>query len=232
MNYWHQFLWVIFPYIALTIFIIGHIFRYNTDQAGWSAKSSEFLEKNRLMLGSILFHYGIIFAFFGHVSGILTPIWIFETLGVSRSSYHLIALSGGLPAGIATGLGIVLLLARRASIPRISRQVELMDWISGILLLAVIAVGLFCTLYYTARGLEFDYRTSIAPWFRSLFSFVPNPEYMIDVPFAFQLHVILAFLLFMIWPFTRLVHIWSLPLEYLVRNYILFLSNIKKNKNQ
>src|SRR4051794_38487954 len=96
-----QFLWVVLPYIVLTIFIGGHIYRYQYDQFGWTSKSSELLEKKYLRLGSNLFHFGIIFVFGGHVMGLLVPIEVYEALVVTEHQYHNIALIGGIPAGLA-----------------------------------------------------------------------------------------------------------------------------------
>jgi nitrate reductase gamma subunit len=222
MSYVQQFLWIIFPYISLTIFIAGHIFRYNTDQFGWSARSSEFLEKDRLKWGSLLLHYGILFVFSGHVMGVLIPKWLIQSMGINDEMYHLMALSGGIPAGLATAAGLILLLWRRGSVREVSANTSIADWVSLLLLSFVVVVGLFSTLGYSALGSGFDYRATIGPWFRGLLLFRPDAALMAHVPWVFQLHVIAAFLLFAVWPFTRLVHIWSIPLEYIGRGYILY----------
>lgn len=222
MTYLDIFLWVIFPYITLTVFVLGHIYRYNTDQFGWSAKSSEFLEMRRLKWGSILFHWGIIFVFFGHVAGILIPKGFYNLIGVTEHMYHFGALWFGGAAGLACVIGGALLWLRRTSVKRISKNSHFTDYLSLIVLGVVILVGFTNTIGYSATGGTFDYRDVIGPWFRGILTFRPNPAYMALAPLGFQLHVLLAFLLFAIWPFTRLVHVWSLPLTYLKRKYVVY----------
>lgn len=222
MTYLDIFLWVVFPYISLTIFVLGHIYRYNTDQFGWTAKSSEFLEKKKLKWGSLLFHYGIIFVFFGHVAGLLIPKIFYDTVGISDHIYHFGAVWFGGAAGVACVIGGALLFFRRTSVKRIARNSDFTDFLSLIVLGIVILVGFTNTVGYTASGGNFDYRTAIGPWLRGILIFRPNPVYMSFAPIGFQLHVITAFLLFAIWPFTRLVHVWSLPLTYLKRRYVVY----------
>lgn len=240
MNLLDQFLWLIFPYLMLTTFVVGHFYRYNADQYGWSAKSSEILEKKMLKWGSILFHYGIILAFFGHVAGILVPKWVFPMLGIDDHLYHLGAVWFGGTIGIVTLVGIIILYYRRVFSKRVHYQSSKMDWVILIILLVVILEGVYVTIIYNTTVGEFDYRSTIGPWFRGILTFTPDPSLMVNVPFSYKLHVFTGFLLFGILPFTRLVHIWSLPLEYLSRRYIIFRSQnflrtlhiIKKGKKE
>ncbi|WP_339064063.1 respiratory nitrate reductase subunit gamma [Tepidibacillus marianensis] len=219
-----QFLWVIFPYVALTVFILGHIYKYNHDQIGWSARSTEIMEKPLLKWGSPLFHYGIIFAFFGHVAGVIIPKGFYETLRVPDELYHLGAVAIGSVVGIMALVGLIILVARRMKVQRIRIFTQRMDWVTEIVLLLVVFQGVYVTLIRNLVVGEFDYRNTIGPWFRSLFIFSPDPSLITKVPVSFQIHILLAFLLFALWPFTRLVHLWSLPLEYLKRNYISYRS--------
>lgn len=223
MTFIDYFLWVAFPYIALTIFVLGHIYRYNHDQFGWSAKSSEFLSKDSLLKwGSSLFHWGIIFVFFGHVAGILVPKGFYETLGISDDLYHFGAIWLGGGAGVATVIGGLLLFIRRVSNKRIVQNGSKTD-LSILILLGIVALaGFASTVGYTATGGTYDYREAIGPWFRGLLTFRVMPEYMAGSPLGFQIHVFSAFLLFAVWPFTRLVHVFSLPLEYIRRKYIVY----------
>ncbi|WML44918.1 respiratory nitrate reductase subunit gamma [Neobacillus sp. PS3-40] len=222
MNYFENLFWVAFPYIMLTMFVVGHIYRYNVDQFGWSAKSSEFLEKDKLKWGSILFHYGIIFVFFGHVAGVLVPLVVYNTLGITEHMYHLGAVWIGGLAGIATIIGVLLLMIRRFTVKRIFVNSTYRDVIVLILLTLTIFSGFFNTIWYTGRGVAFEYRETISPWFRGILYLDPMPGLMTRIPFGFKIHVVSAFLLFGIWPFTRLVHVWSLPLEYLGRRYVVY----------
>lgn len=217
------FFWVAFPYISLTIFVLGHIYRYNHDQFGWSAKSSEFLSKDSLLKwGSKLFHWGIIFVFFGHVAGILVPKELYEFFGITDNMYHFAAVWIGGLAGVATVIGGFLLFLRRVTVKRIQRNGSKTDLYVLILLGAVVLTGFTNTVGYTATGGAFDYRETIGPWFRGILTFQPMPQLMVFAPIGFQLHIFAAFVLFAVWPFTRLVHVWSLPLEYLRRKYIVY----------
>lgn len=223
MTFGDYFLWLIFPYIALTVFVLGHIYRYNHDQFGWSAKSSEFLSKDNLLKwGSLLFHWGIIFVFFGHVAGILIPKNFFDALGITDDLYHFGAIWFGGAAGVATVIGGLLLFIRRTTNKRITRNGGKTGLFTLILLGIVVLAGFTNTVGYTATGGTFDYRETLGPWFRGLLIFRPRPELMADAPPGFQIHVFTAFLLFAVWPFTRLVHVFSLPLEYLKRKYIIY----------
>jgi len=224
MRFLDQFLWVIFPYVTLTVFVLGHIYKYNRDQMGWSARSSEIMEKPLLKWGSPLFHYGIIFAFFGHVAGVIVPKGFYELLRVPDELYHLGAVFIGSVVGVMALIGLVILVIRRMKVQRIRIFTQRMDWITEIVLLLVVLQGVYVTLIRNFFLGEFDYRNTIGPWFRSLFIFSPDPSLMANVPVSFQIHILLAFLLFALWPFTRLVHLWSLPLEYMKRNYISYRS--------
>lgn len=224
MNFWNQFLWIIYPYVMLTTFLGVHIYRYNTDQLAWTAKSSEFLEKKSLMWGSMMFHIGIILVFFGHVGGLLIPKSVMESLGVSEHLYHMGAIYGGGLAGLMTLAGITILFLRRVNVKRVRATSSASDILVAILLLVNIAMGVYNTLGYNLFVGGFDYRETIAPWLRGLMTFRPDASLMADVPLFFQLHVILSFAVFGIWPFTRLVHVWSVPLAYFKRSYIVYRS--------
>src|SRR5690625_2483440 len=215
--------WIVIPYISIAIFILGHIYRYNTDQFGWTAKSSQFLEQRKLRLGSILFHYGIIFVFFGHVAGLLIPKAWFDFFGVTSDMYHFGAVFFGGIAGIVTVIGGALLFWRRVSVKRIIKNSDVSDYVALVILGIVVLVGFTNTVGYTASGGTFDYRVTIGPWLREIITLRPSEGMVLDMansPLGFQAHVLLAFFLFAVWPFTRLVHVFSLPLKYLQRRYI------------
>ncbi|MBL4953922.1 respiratory nitrate reductase subunit gamma [Neobacillus sp. YIM B02564] len=222
MTFWQNFFWISFPYIMLTMFVVGHIYRYNTDQFGWSAKSSEFLEKRQLKWGSVLFHYGIIFVFFGHVAGILIPKAFYDSVGITDHMYHFGAVWIGGIAGLATIIGVCLLMVRRFTVKRIYVHSTFRDILVLVLLTLIIFSGFVNTVWYTGRGVAFEYRETISPWFRGILTLNPDSALMAGIPLGFQIHVVSALLLFGIWPFTRLVHVWSLPLEYLKRKYIVY----------
>lgn len=225
MTFLDQFLWVIYPYIMLSMFVVGHFYRYNTNQYGWSAKSSEILEKRTLKWGSNLFHYGIIFAFFGHIGGILVPKWVYPILGVDDHLYHIGAVYFGGFVGVLALVGMTILIYRRINETRLRINTATMDWVVGMLLLITIIEGVYVTIIRNNFVGEFDYRSTINPWFRGLLMFTPDPMYMKDVPFMYKLHVLSGFLLFGLFPFSRLVHIWSFPVTFLRRSYIVFRSH-------
>ena len=217
------FLWVIIPYLSLTIFVVGHVHRYNTDQFGWSAQSSEFIQKDQLLKwGSTLFHYGVIFVFFGHVAGVLIPKGFYDVVGITEQMYHFGAIWFGGAAGVMMVVGGALLTVRRLKSKRVRRNSSKKDLYVLLLIGVVTVVGFTNTVGYTATGGEFDYRATIGPWFRGILSFQPSPYLVMNAPLGFQLHILAAFVLFAVWPYTRLVHVWSLPLEYLSRKYIVF----------
>lgn len=231
MNIGEQFLWVIYPYVALTIFILGHIYRYNTDQLGWTARSSELLEKKSLQWGSLLFHLGILAVVGGHVSGLLIPKAWFEAIGVNEHMYHMAAIYGGGPAGLVTLVGILILTMRRFGNDRVYAVSSMADLVVVVLVLAEVILGLVGTGTNVFGASDFDYRETIAPWFRGLLLLQPDATLMSNIPLAFKLHVGMGFAVFLVWPFTRLVHVWSMPIEYVRRPYIQYFSREVRNKS-
>ncbi|QHW36393.1 respiratory nitrate reductase subunit gamma [Staphylococcus ursi] len=218
----NQFLWVIFPYLCLAVFVIGHIVRYRYDQFSWTAKSSEFIEKKQLKWGSLLFHLGVIPVFFGHVVGLLIPANWLEAVGVNNHIYHIGAVYIGSVFGIITLIGMFLLTARRITKQNVRRLSSASDIFVNFLLLLIVFVGCYATLVTNATTPEFDYRQTISIWFRALFTLSPDAHLMTGVPLVFQLHVLLGFTIMACWPFTRLVHVWSVPVTYASRSYIIY----------
>ncbi|MFB5675387.1 respiratory nitrate reductase subunit gamma [Paenibacillus terreus] len=217
-----QFLWVIYPYVCLVIFIVGHIFRYRTDQFNWTAKSSEFIEKKQLMAGSLLFHLGIIPVIMGHVAGLGIPKSWMRALGVDDHLYHMGAVYVGGFFGIITLLGMLILTWRRFTLRNVRRLSSASDLAVNALLLLIVFMGMYATLVTNAVQPEFDYRETISIWFRGLFVLSPDASLMREVPLSFKLHALAGFTIFAFWPFTRLVHVWSVPLNYISRSYILY----------
>ncbi|SDD75746.1 nitrate reductase gamma subunit [Bhargavaea beijingensis] len=217
-----QFLWVIFPYICIAIFVVGHIYRYKVDKFHWTAKSSEFIEKKQLMVGSLLFHLGIIPVILGHISGLGIPKEWMRALGVNDHMYHLGAIWIGGFFGFVTLLGMFILTFRRFSIKAVRKLSSASDMVVNTLLLIIVFMGMYATIVTNAVNPAFDYRDTISVWFRDLFLLRPDPSYMMGVPVSFQIHILAAFLIFALWPFTRLVHVWSVPLSYVGRSYILY----------
>ncbi|MCY8206802.1 respiratory nitrate reductase subunit gamma [Bacillus subtilis] len=216
-----QILWGIMPYIVLTIFIGGHIYRYQHDQFGWTAKSSEMLEKKKLAAGSTLFHWGLLCVVGGHVMGILIPEGVYASLGIPEHMYHKMAIGAGLPAGIAACTGLVILTYRRLFDKRIRKTSSPSDILTLLLLLFMMLSGVAATfLNIDSKG--FDYRTTVGPWFREIVLFKPDVSLMESVPLWFKFHIVIGYVVFILWPFTRLVHVFSLPLKYLTRSYVVY----------
>jgi nitrate reductase gamma subunit len=212
------FLWAVLPYVAITLFVVGHIYRYLRDGITWTSQSSEILEKNWLRWGSMLFHYGVILVLAGHFIGLIIPKSWHEAMGLSEGSYHLIAVLAGIPAGLITLVGLLILIARRSSIRRVLAITSFSDWVVLFVLLGTVIFGLLSTLSNIGGG--FDYRENIAPWLRGILTLRPEPNLMAQVPMLFKIHIIFVMLLVAIWPFTRLVHVLSLPISFIWRNPI------------
>lgn len=225
----NQFLWVIFPYIMLTVFIIVHVYRYTIGQIGWTSKSSQFLEKPILKWGSTLFHFGLLAALGGHL-GLFVPKEVMGAIGVNEHMYHAAALRGGGTAGVVTLAGAVILFLRRFCIKRIRKNSSAGDLVVIMLLTGIVFTGIWNTIMINGFGTEYDYRATIGPWIRGLLSFKPNAELMVDAPLFFKLHILMVFTALGLWPFTRLVHVWSFPLTYLRRSPFFTANEIKKQK--
>jgi nitrate reductase gamma subunit len=217
------FLWVIFPYITLTIFVVGHFWRYRYDKFGWTTRSSQLYEDRLLRWGSPLFHFGILFVFLGHVMGLGVPKSWTEAVGISSEMYHLMAITLGALAGFGTIVGMAILIYRRRTVGPVFSATTPMDKVMYFFLALVIVLGLWNTVASNILG-YFDYRDSVSVWFRGIFYFDLQPELMAGAPIGFQAHAITAFILFALWPFTRLVHVFSAPLGYITRPYIVYRS--------
>jgi nitrate reductase gamma subunit len=220
------FWWIVFPYITFTVMITGLLYRFAYRQIGWMAPSTEIFEKKWLSIGSPLFHWGIVFAFIGHVMGILLPGSFYEVLGVTDETYHFFGIVGGGIAGIMVVSGLFILLVRKMNVGRVRAHAGFADYFALILLLLVAGLGTYLTVIYDTTVMAYEYRATIGPWFRSLFVLRPKYQLMIGVPFAFQLHVIVAFLFFAAIPFTKLVHMFSFPARYPMRAPIQYRSRI------
>lgn len=216
-------LWVALPYLALATFVVGHIWRYKYDKFGWTTRSSQMYESRLLQIGSPLFHFGLLFVIGGHVMGLVIPKRWTEAVGITQEMYHLMAVGLGAVAGFCTIVGMLILLYRRRMTPAVFSATTVNDKIMYLFLAGVILTGLANTILGNVVS-HYDYREGVSIWFRELFMFQPHVEYMNAAPLTFQLHAVIAMLLFALWPFTRLVHVFSAPLGYLTRPYIVYRS--------
>lgn len=218
-------LWVVFPYITITVFWVGIVWRYKTDKYGWTSRSSQMYSGGSMIRwASPLFHVGILMVLVGHFVGLMIPKTWTGAVGISDNFYHLLAVGGGMTGGIMAVLGLVLLIYRRRTTGGVFLATSANDKLMYVLLAVPIFLGFIAVVInqIVPGGHGYDYRETISPWLRSLFIFQPRPELMVDVPLSFQLHVISAFLLFAVLPFTRLVHVFSAPVGYTTRPYIVY----------
>ncbi|MFN8190292.1 MAG: respiratory nitrate reductase subunit gamma [Nocardioidaceae bacterium] len=222
----NTFLWVIVPYLCLATFAVGHVWRYRYDKFGWTTRSSQLYEDRLLRLGSPLFHFGMLGVVGGHVIGLLVPRTWTEAAGVGDRTYHLVAVVGGMISGVAAVLGLVILIYRRRTVGPVFSATTRMDKVMYLFLVAAIVLGMWNTIAGSifSLGGEYNYREGVSVWYRSFLAFQPRPDLMGDAPIGFQLHALVAFGLFALWPFTRLVHVFSAPLGYLTRPYIVYRS--------
>lgn len=215
-------LWVVIPYLSIAIFLVGHWWRYSQDKFGWTSRSTQLFESRWLAWGSNLFHYGAFAAIAGHMLGILVPNSWTEAVGIPERAYRILAGGGGGLAGIACLVGAAILAGRRLFFRRVLLTTTYEDFVNLAVLGIVIALGIIPTIALNVVGPGYDYRTTVAVWFRGIFAFSPRPELMASAPLIYQLHVELAWLLYALWPFSRLVHAWSAPVQYLGRPWILY----------
>jgi nitrate reductase gamma subunit len=208
---------LVFPYISLAVFTAGHLYRYRTDRYGWTAKSSEFLEKENLFFGATIFHWGVLLTLAGHAGGLLIPQRLFDAAGIDAGAHTAIAYYSGLAVGHAAFFGAVLLLLRRILFRRIRAVTTLNDVVTLSALVFVSGAGLFNVLFG-----HYDVLYTVAPWIRGIATFTPEPALMRDVPLSYKIHILSAFALLAFSPFSRLVHIWSAPVGYFFRGWILF----------
>ena len=218
-------LWVVVPYVCITVFWVGIVWRYKTDKYGWTSRSSQMYAGGNLMRwASPLFHVGILMVFAGHLLGLMVPKTWTGAVGVTDSMYHLLAVGGGMTGGIMAVLGIILLIYRRRTVGGVFLATTRNDKLMYVLLAGPIFLGFIAVILnqIIPGGHGYDYRETISPWLRSLFIFQPEPELMVGVPLSFQLHVLAAYLLFAVLPFTRLVHVFSAPVQFTTRPYIVY----------
>lgn len=217
MDKTYELLFTVFPYLCLTTFFVGHGFRYVTDRFHWNARSSEFLEKKYLFYGSVMFHWGIVFTFFGHAGGLLIPQRYLDLVGISAELHMFIAYWSGLAVGLAAFFGAVLLFWRRLATPRIQAAGTLNDILTIGGLVLVVGSGIYNVIFGHCNVLY-----TIAPWIRGIVVFSPDPNLMLEVPVNYKIHVLSALGLLGFSPFSRLVHIWSAPFSYAFRRYLVF----------
>ncbi|MFF4619579.1 respiratory nitrate reductase subunit gamma [Nonomuraea jabiensis] len=226
MSWAESTLWVVMPYLTLLVFVGGLIWRYRYDKFGWTTRSSQLYESPLLRVASPLFHYGLIFVIIGHVTGLLIPVSWTDAIGVSNAAYHLNALVWGGLAGLVTLVGLALLIYRR----RATGPVFMATTVNDKTMYAVLAASIVAGVVTTVAGFvpsDVSYRTTVAPWFRGVFILQPDAAAMRQANVLYKVHTLVGMALFVLFPFSRLVHALSAPLGYLFRPYILYRSRTR-----
>lgn len=215
-----NFLFGLYPYICLAVFFIGSWIRFDRDQYTWKSDSSQLLRRGSLRWGSNLFHIGVLFLFFGHSLGMLTPHFMYEAF-ISAGNKQLMAMVSGGIAGLMAFVGVSLLLHRRLTDVRIRATSKTSDILLLWLLWVQLALGL-ATIPLSGQHLDGSVMMQLAGWAQSIVTFQGNAVGLLaGVSWVFKLHMALGMTIFLIFPFTRLVHVWSGfgTLAYVVRPY-------------
>jgi nitrate reductase gamma subunit len=206
-----------YPYVCLTVFVLGSLLRFDREQYTWKTGSSQLLRRRQLMWGSNLFHVGILVIFFGHLVGLLTPIWVFDLVGISHGFKQLMAIWIGGVAGIFCLIGIVLLTHRRLFDARIRATSSFGDIAVLLILLAQLLLGL-ATIPVSMGHLDGHEMVKFMNWAQGILLLRQDSWTLVaDAHPIFKAHLFLGMTIFLIFPFTRLVHVWSAPVWYLGR---------------
>ncbi|HET7410013.1 MAG TPA: respiratory nitrate reductase subunit gamma [Paracoccaceae bacterium] len=216
-NFLNQLVFGWYPYLAVTVLIVGSILRFDADQSSWRSQSSQFLRRKQLMWGSNLMHLGIIVLFFGHLIGLMTPVNLLDAVGIGHGLKQMTAMVVGGIAGLAALMGATLLLHRRLLEPRIRQSSSIGDILVLVLLWAQLILGVGTT-FWTVQHLDGAEMLRFMGWAQGLATFqFGAAELIADTALVYKLHIVLGLTLFLITPFTRLVHIWSAPVWFLLR---------------
>ncbi len=206
-----------YPYLCVTVFLVGSLIRFDREQYTWRTGSSQLLRRRQLMWGSNLFHIGILIIFLGHVGGLLTPILVFDALGVSHTFKQWMAIFVGGIAGVVCFIGMTLLVHRRLFDPRIRNTSSFGDIAILLLLYAQLIIGL-STIFVSLGHLDGHEMVKFMNWAQGIVTLQPGAAALVaDVHPIFKLHLFLGMTLFLVFPFTRLVHMLSAPVWYLGR---------------
>ncbi len=209
MNYLHQFLFGIYPYIALAIFLFGSLIRFDREQYTWKSESSQVFNTGMLRLGSPLFHIGVLGLFFGHAAGLLTPVWVWDALGVEHGTKQLVAMVAGGTMGSLCLIGLLMLLGRRLSNERVAARSTWKDKLVLLWLLATLLLGL-SSIFVSAGHMDGHMMVLLMGWAQHIVTFRGDAaDLILTAPLIFKLHLFMGMSLFVIFPFTRLVHVWS-----------------------
>lgn len=209
MNYLHQFVFGIYPYIALAIFLVCSLMRFDREQYTWKSESSQVFYGGLLRFGSPLFHVGILGLFFGHAAGLLTPVWVWDTLGVTHGVKQTVAMVAGGVMGLLCLAGLLMLLVRRFGNERVAARSTFKDKLVLLWILLTLLLGL-SSIFVSASHMDGHMMVLLMTWAQHVVTFRGDAAgFVADAPWIFKLHLFMGMSLFVIFPFTRLVHVWS-----------------------
>ncbi|MFM7024955.1 MAG: respiratory nitrate reductase subunit gamma [Limnohabitans sp.] len=219
MNFLHNFLFSVYPYICLSVFLMGSLARFDRDQYTWKSDSSQLLRKGQLKWGSNLFHAGILFLFFGHSVGLLTPHWVYEPF-ITPAQKQLLAVIAGGVAGFICFIGLTLLLHRRIFDPRIRLTSHRTDLMILVILWVQLVLGLV-TLPFSLDHTDGLVMLKLSAWAQGIVTLQPNAGHIAGLDWPYLVHLVLGMTIFLLFPFSRLVHVWSGfgTLAYVLRPY-------------
>ena len=209
MSNLHNFVFGLYPYVALTVFLLGSLVRFEREQYTWKSESSQLLKRGHLRIGSICFHLGIISLFLTHMVGLLTPPEIYHAFGLSSSAKQVMAIVGGAGLGSLCLVGLLILLHRRFTEPRIRAVTRMGDKILLLWLLLTLLLGM-ASIFVSVNHLDGHVMVLLGSWAQGIVTFRSDAAALIvDVPWIYKAHMFMGMTLFVIFPFSRLVHVWS-----------------------
>ena len=217
----HQLLFGIYPYVCLAVFLLGSLVRFEREQYTWKSDSSQMLRTGQLRLGSNLFHVGILMLFFGHLFGLLTPAEFYHALGLSTEAKQMLAVAAGGIFGSMCLVGLVLLVHRRLAEARISATSTRMDIFILLWILATLLLGLV-SIFFSLQHREGGVMLLLASWAQHIVTFRAGAaDFIRAVPLIYRVHLFFGLTMFLLFPFSRLVHVWSgfAAMGYLTRAY-------------
>jgi nitrate reductase gamma subunit len=219
MSWLHNILFSVFPYICLAVFFMGSLARFDRDQYTWKSDSSQLLRKGQLRWGSNLFHIGILFLFGGHTVGLLTPHWVYEPF-ITAGQKQMVAVTAGGIAGFICFIGLTLLLHRRMFDPRIRLTSHRTDLFILVVLWIQLVLGLV-TLPFSIGHSDGGAMLKLSAWAQGIVTLQPDASLLVGLDWPYLVHMVLGMTIFLLFPFSRLVHVWSGfgTLAYVFRPY-------------
>jgi len=220
MTYLNHLLFGIYPYIALAVFVVGSLIRYDREQYTWKTGSSQILESKKLRQGSVPFHVGVIMILAGHFVGLLTPVEIWHLLGIEAAAKQMIAVVLGGVAGVICFYGLTILVMRRLFDDRIRASSVFMDTLIVLLIYVQLILGMISILF-TMKHMDGSEMLKMMAWAQNIVTLdgTVAAESIKDIGLIYKLHILLGMTLFLLFPFSRLVHIASVPVKYFLRSY-------------